>query len=406
MAEVTNILHCDLDAFFASVEQLDNPSLRGKPVVVGGTIHSRGVVSTCSYEARKFGIRSAMPVAQAYRLCPQAVFLPVNMARYQEISKQVFSILSRYSPMMEIISIDEAFLDISGCTTLYGSPEEIGRLIKERVYSELGLTISVGISYNKFVAKLASDMDKPDGLRIITQGETLELLRPLHVSRIWGIGQKTQQMLDKLGIKTIGDIQDLPPQWLENKIGSSGRLFWELAHGIDTRKVEPEHERKSLGREETFPQDITDTSYLEKLIAQFAAELCRKLRRNELLAASITIKLRYGNFKTITRSKTITPCNSDIIVTQIATELLHHSYTNKQPLRLFGLSLGHLTTAADFRQGSLFDEPQSNANYKNIDQLMDKIRDRFGPEAINRANLLPSKNIEQYGTNNSKDDEK
>lgn len=392
MVESTNIMHCDLDAFFASVEQLDNPSLRGKPVVVGGSIHSRGVVSTCSYEARKFGIRSAMPVAQAYRLCPRAVFLPVNMQRYLEISKQVFTILSRYSPIMEVISIDEAFLDISGCFRLFGSPEKIGCLIKEQVYSELGLTISVGISYNKFLAKLASDMDKPDGLCIITESQALKILRPLPVSKIWGVGEKTEQRLNKLGIKTIGDIQDLPPGWLEDKIGSAGRLFWELAHGIDKRAVEPEHERKSIGREETFPEDINDIVYLEKLIVQFAAELCRKLRQEGLLAGSVTIKLRDSNFKTITRSKTITPCNSDIIVTRIASDLLHHSYKNKQPLRLFGLSLGHLSPVINLEQGSLF-ESQSNADYKAIDQLMDEIRDRFGPGAINRASLLPDKDI-------------
>ncbi len=392
MAEFPNIIHCDLDAFFASVEQLDNPSLRGKPVVVGGSMHSRGVVSTCSYEARKFGVRSAMPTAQAYRLCPQAVFLPVNMPRYLEISKQVFSVLSRCSPIMEVISIDEAFLDISGCSRLYGSPEKIGCLIKEQVYSELGLTISVGISYNKFLAKLASDMDKPDGLRIITKSQALELLRPLPVSRLRGVGQKTGQSLNKLGIKTIGDIQDLPLGWLENKIGSAGRLFWELAHGIDGRVLEPKRERKSLGREETFPEDITDIAYLEKLIAQFAAELCRKLRKEKLQAASITIKLRYSNFKTITRSKTINPCNSDIIVAQVASELLHHFYKNKQPLRLFGLSLGNLSPATSLVQGSLF-ESKLNADYKSIDRLMDEIRERFGPGAINRANLLPNNDV-------------
>ncbi|NLL86354.1 MAG: DNA polymerase IV [Syntrophomonadaceae bacterium] len=328
-----------------------------------------------------------MPHAQAYRLCPQGVFLPVNMPRYLEMSKQVFSILSQYSPIMEIVSIDEAFLDISGCSTLFGSPEKIGCLIKEQVYSKLGLTISVGVSYNKFLAKLASDMDKPDGLRIITESQALELLRPLPVWRMWGIGLKTQQRLDKMGIKTIGDIQDLPPGWLEGKLGSSGRLFWELAQGIDGRAVETEHERKSLGREETFPQDINDITYLEKLIAQFAAELCKKLRREKLVAASITIKLRYSNFKTITRSKTTTPCNSDVIVTQIACELLHLSYNNKQPLRLFGLALGNLSPTVELEQGSLF-EPQIGADYKNIDRLMDEIRERFGPEAINRANLL------------------
>ena len=393
MAELTNILHGDLDAFFASVEQLDDPSLRGKPVVVGGSRHSRGVVSTCSYEARKFGIRSAMPAVQAYRLCPQAVFLPVNMPRYQEMSRQVFALLSRFSPIMEILSIDEAFLDISGCFRLYGSAEEIGRKIKEQVYSELGLIISIGISYNKFLAKLASDMDKPDSLRIITASQAVEVLRPLPVSRIWGVGQKTEESLNKLGIKTIGDIQALPAGWLEARIGSAGRLFWELAHGIDHREVETEQERKSLGREETFPEDINDTAYLEKLTAQFAAELCRKLRQAGLQSANVTIKLRYSDFKTITRSKTINPCNSDMIVTQVAGKLLHQAYNGERPLRLFGLSLGHLSPVADLEQGNLF-EPQANADHKEIDLLMDEIRGRFGANAISRANLLPDKGTE------------
>ncbi|MEN6327158.1 MAG: DNA polymerase IV [Syntrophomonas sp.] len=381
------ILHCDLDAFFASVEQLDNPLLRGKPVVVGGDKDARGVVSTCSYEARAFGIRSAMPTAQAYRLCPQAIFLPVNMSRYLELSKQVFGILSHYSPLMEVLSIDEAFLDISGCSRLFGSPENIGSLIKQQIYTELGLKISVGISYNKFLAKLASDMDKPDGLRIITREEALALLRPLPVSRIWGVGNKTQQLLDKLGLKTIGDIQDLPPGWLEARIGTAGRLFWELARGIDERAIETDYERKSIGREETFPQDINDITYLENLIARFAAELSRKLRKAELKAATITIKLRYSNFKTITRRTSISPCNSDMIITQQTTELLHQSYDGRQALRLFGLSLSNLSPAALPEQGSLFTSGLT-AEQANIDQLMDDIRERFGPGAITRGNLL------------------
>ena len=386
----TNILHCDLDAFFASVEQLDNPELRGKPVVVGGSRHSRGVVSTCSYEAREFGIHSAMPVSQAFRLCPQAVFLPVNMPRYQEMSRQVFTILSRFSPLMEIISIDEAFLDISGCFRLYGSPENIGGLIKEQVHSELGLIISVGISYNKFLAKLATDLDKPDGLLIITENEAADLLKPLPVSKIWGVGQKTEQSLNRLGIKTIGDIQALPPGWLEARFGSAGRLFWELAHGIDHRPVETGQERKSISREETFPEYIIDISYLEKLTTHFAAELCAKLRREGLETASISIKLRYSDFKTITRSKAIEPCNSDLVVTQAAEELLHNAYNGKGSLRLFGLSLGHLSSRADLEQGSLFESP-TNSAHNEIDLLMDEIRGRFGPDAINRANLLPEK---------------
>ncbi|MEN6349299.1 MAG: DNA polymerase IV [Syntrophomonas sp.] len=388
---MTNIIHCDLDAFFASVEQLDNPSLIGKPVVVGGDMHSRGVVSTCSYEARKYGVKSAMPTSKAYRLCPQAVFLPVNMPRYVEISRQVFSILAAYSPLMEILSIDEAFLDVSGTEALFGSPEKIGRTIKNRVKSELGLNISVGISYNKFLAKLASDLDKPDGFRIIKAGEALELLKPLPVSRLWGVGEKTAKILESLGLYTIGNIQDLAPGWLEDKIGPGGRRLWELAHGIDEEPVHADYERKSLGRETTFPEDINDTVYLHRLIDLYTAELCSRLRKENKKAGTVQIKLRYGNFKTITRSQSIPPSNSDQAIAKITHQLLDKSYKEKLPLRLFGISLSNLSAVGRLEQGSLFIE--NGTDYAMIDRLMDEIRARFGPEAINRANLLPDKEL-------------
>ena len=219
------------------------------------------------------------------------------------------------------------------------------------------------------------------------------MLRPLPVSRIWGVGNKTQQLLDKLGLKTIGDIQDLPPGWLEARIGTAGRLFWELARGIDERAIEPDYERKSIGREETFPQDTNDITFLENLIARFAAELGYKLRKAELKAATITIKLRYSNFKTITRRKSIPPCNSDTIITEQAAELLHQSYAGRKALRLFGLSLSNLSPAALPEQGTLFTSGLT-AEQANIDQLMDDIRERFGPQAITRGNLL-SDNKEQ-----------
>lgn len=381
-----DIIHCDLDAFFASVEQLDNPDLQGRPVIVGGDARSRGVVSTCSYEARKFGVRSAMPMARALRLCPGAVLLPVNMPRYIDASVQVFSILADYSPLMEPLSIDEAFLDVSGTRALWGSPEDIGRQIKERIKSELGLTISVGISYNKFLAKLASDISKPDGLLIISREQALELLAPLPVSRLWGIGKKGQAQLRAWGIERIADVQKLPAGWLEERMGAGGRLCWELAQGIDTRRVEPERERKSLGREITFPSDLDDLEYLQHLLEVFAAELCPRLRKMQRQAATITIKLRFNNFKTITRSRTIPASDVERLVADVAIQLFRQAYKGRPPLRLIGLSLGHLSPSSRLEQGVLFDE-QSQKNH-SLDLLMDNIRERFGPQSIKRAHLL------------------
>lgn len=379
-----HIIHCDLDAFFAAVEQQDDPSLLGKPVIVGG-IGPRGVVSTCSYEARKFGVRSAMPAAQARRLCPQGVYMPVRMVRYQEISRQVLAILSQYTPLMEPLSIDEAFLDVSGTASLFGSPEQIGRQIKARVRTELGLTISVGISYNKYLAKLASDLGKPDGLFIIPFDQALEILKPLPVTRLWGVGEKAGQALHRLGMQTIGDIQILPPGWLQERLGSSGQHYWELARGMDLRQVELDQERKSLGREATFPEDEADMETLHILLNRFSAELCHKLRKDKLVCSTVTVKIRYSGFKTINRSKTIPPGHSDLVIGQVAGEILRQAYQGDPPLRLLGLSLGKLSKVGDCEQASLFEAEDQN---RSLDQLMDNLRQRFGPETIKRANLM------------------
>ncbi|HWP95442.1 MAG TPA: DNA polymerase IV [Syntrophomonadaceae bacterium] len=387
-----HIIHCDLDAFFASVEQMDNPSLQAQPVIVGGTAGSRGVVSTCSYEARAFGVHSAMPMAQAHRLCPRGIFMPVRMSRYQEISQQVFAILSQYTPLMEPLSIDEAFLDVSGTEALFGSPERIGRQIKEQVKSELDLIISVGISYNKFLAKLASELGKPDGLRIITFDQALEVLKPLPVTRLWGVGDKGKQALHHLGLYTIGDIQTLPPGWLEERLGDSGRHYWELARGVDLRRVEVQQERKSLGREVTFSEDVSDMETLQNHLVFFAAELCSKLRKDNILCSTVTVKLRYRSFKTITRRRTIAPSHADLVIGEVADELLRQSYSGEPPLRLLGLSLGKLSKADAWEQGSLFQEERKNYD---LDQLMDSIRQRFGLEAIQRGNLVKGKDFEK-----------
>jgi DNA polymerase-4 len=327
-----------------------------------------------------------MPLVQAQRLCPHAVFLPVARQRYQEVSRQVFAIMADYTPVMEILSIDEAFLDVSSSLSAFGSPESIGRTIKQRVEKELNLKISVGISYNKFLAKLASQLDKPDGFRVIRADEAWALLRPLPVQCLWGVGEKTRQELDRLGLYHIGDIQDLPEGWLADKIGSAGKLFWELARGIDSRPVTPGRQRKSLGREVTFAADTTDINYLKDLLDRFAVELCRKLRQKDMEAGTVTVKIKYSNFAAISRSKTISPSNSDMLIGETAIGILQDAYPGYPPLRLIGLSLGKLTATPALEQGSLFVPVEADTS--EIDRVMDDIRRRFGSQAIGRANAL------------------
>lgn len=385
--EALSIIHCDLDAFFASVEQRDDPSLRGRPVIVGGSPESRGVVSTCSYEARAYGVRSAMPAGRAYRLCPQGVFLPVNMKRYIEASNQVFEIMAAYTPLIEPLSIDEAFLDITGCTRLFGSAENIGRSIKERVYHEVGLNISVGISCNKYLAKLATELGKPNGLRIITKEEAVRVLAPLPISNLWGVGPKTRQAFEKLGILTIGDLQQIDIASLEKRMGLSARGYWELAQGLDNRRVEPEQEAKSIGRETTFQSDVGDDLFLDRILLAFAQIIGRRLRKAELTAQTVTLKLRYPDFKTITRSKTIAaPTDADMTIYQTGSDLLAEARRqNKSLIRLIGLSVGKLQYSKETCQDNLF---QSGSITEPVDKVLDSIKDRFGEKIITRAETL------------------
>ncbi|MBC7076626.1 MAG: DNA polymerase IV [Syntrophomonadaceae bacterium] len=385
------VIHCDLDAFFAAVEQRDNPSLKGKPVIIGGQPQSRGVVATASYEARQYGIKSAMPLTQAYRLCPHAVFLPVDMGRYKEASRQVLAILSSYTPVIEPLSIDEAFLDVSGCTSIFGFAEKIAESIKRRVKTEVGLNISVGISYNKFLAKLATELGKPDGLEIIRPEEALDILRPLPVSYLWGVGAKSQQKLKSLGINTIGELRQIKPEKLEKHLGSPAFLLWELANGIDKRKVEPYRERKSIGKETTFQHDVDDFSKLEKTMLYFAGLIGRRLREENMSARKITVKVRYSNFKTVTRSKTLRePFDSDSAIYNAAGELLKQVYNAGEKVRLIGLYVGSLQLNGSWEQGTLFTDDQTQPNV-HLDKVLDKIRQRFGQDVITRASLLERK---------------
>jgi len=386
--DALSIMHCDLDAFFAAVEQRDNPELVGKPVIVGGQPDSRGVVATCSYEARKFGVRSAMPLAQARRLCPGGVFLPVAMSRYQEASRQVFQIFSTYTPAIEPLSIDEAFLDLTGCTGIFGSMETIARQIKSRVKSEVGLNISVGISYNKYLAKLATELGKPDGLKIITHADTLAILAPLPVSYLWGVGEKSQQQLKKLGINTIGELAGMSPEALERIMGPHARVYWELAHGIDERVVELERKRKSVGREITFPNDIDNSEELETVLLDLAGQVSRRLRRQLIVARTITLKLRYKNFKTLTRRITLpSASNNEEAIYHAANKLFYRVFHNGDSIRLLGLYASGLEEIPEVIQGDLFASSQDKRN-ERLDLALDQIRDRFGEKIITKASLL------------------
>ena len=303
------ILHVDMDAFFASVEQRDNPELRGKPVLVGGK-GGRGVVSAASYEARPFGCRSAMPMSQALRLCPQAIVVGVNGRRYREVSDQVFAIFERYTDRIQPISVDEAFLDVTGSRRLFGSGEKIAADIRAAIQRELQLTASVGVAPNKFLAKLASDLDKPDGLTVITSQNIDTVLPPLSVSRIWGIGAKTENWLARLGIKTIGDLRTREPAWFDQHLGSWGTRIRELIHGIDNREVHSDDSAKSIGHEQTFGVDVIEKAHVRDVLLGQAEAVGLRLRRHKLFAGGVQVKIRFGDFKTITRSRT-TPAPTD-----------------------------------------------------------------------------------------------
>ncbi len=330
-----DILHCDLDAFYASVEQHEHPALIGKPVIVGGQPGSRGVVSTCSYEAREYGVRSAMPANQAYRLCPQAVFLPPDISKYIQASQQVFAILHRYSPLIEPLSIDEAFLDVSGCHRLFGSSVQIAKKIKKDILEETGLLISVGIAANKFLAKLATNLSKPNGLLEFGNEQIKEILPSLPVTSIWGIGIKTAQRLKQAGIYTISDLLSFPYGKLKLILGSNTDFYVQLCHGQDYRPVLSRSEQKSIGNEITFPQDLNDPKEIEQLLLELSCQVAYRIRHSSLIAHTVMIKMRTPDFKTFTRSQTLQQgVDADLTIYDIALNLYHKSGLAGKYLRL------------------------------------------------------------------------
>ncbi|MBI4608160.1 MAG: DNA polymerase IV [Candidatus Rokubacteria bacterium] len=378
------IVHVDMDAFYASVEQRDRPELRGKPVIVGADPRGRGVVSAASYEARRFGVHSAMPISRAARLCPQAVFLAVDMEKYARVSKEIMAILAEYSPLIEPLSLDEAFLDVTGSERLSGPPLELARTIKRRIREEVGLTASAGVAPNKFLAKLASDLEKPDGLVEVRPGEEATFLHPLPVERLWGVGRVTAAALRRMGIETIGQLARVPVGVLERRFGKTGSHLHELAWGRDDRPVEPWAPPKSMGAEETFPNDHRDVGRLELTLRAQAERVARELRDDGYSGRTVTLKLRFRDFRTLTRSHTGEPTQDGLEIYCRARSLLGRVPLT-QPVRLIGLSVSGLA-ARDSGQLDLFAEPA--ARRARLAGAVDTLARRFGEGTVIPATLV------------------
>lgn len=420
------IMHVDMDAFFASVEQLDHPEYKGHPVIVGG-LSSRGVVATCSYEARTFGVHSAMPISRAKKLCPDGIYVYPRMDRYKEVSHQIFSIMKEFTPYIEPLSIDEAFLEVSGMSTMYSGPKALGRAIKDRVYEETGLIISAGLAPNKFLAKLASDLDKPDGLVVIPYGREKEILAPLPIKRIWGVGPHTEKRLKSGGFHLMRHIQELPDESsLIPLVGNQARRIWELANGIDERPIETARKIQSIGAEETYEEDLISGSAIELEFRYFANRLSKRLRKRNLLGQTVSIKVRYDDFTTVSRQKRLdTPSDHEHVFYETALILwnkLMQDKTSKQPkgtkkdvevlgattkvksthfqpssfkhnsfdgitftnppgpIRLLGLTISGLDEEVPM-QDSLFESPQNETENK-LAGVLDSLESKFGETAI------------------------
>ena len=382
------IIHLDMDAFYASVEILDNPALRGLPVVVGGD-SNRGVVCAASYEARKFGVHSALPILTARKLCPQGVFLPVRMARYQEISGRIMEIFLRFTPLVEPLSLDEAFLDVTASQSLMGTAEDIAKQIRKLVRETIGLTVSAGVGTSKLVAKIASDLNKPDGLTIVPPGQEETFLAPLPIGRLWGVGRTTREALALIGVKTIGDLSRMPSAILIAKFGKAGLLMHESARGIDHRPVESRQETKSIGHEETFAEDLRDKKRLEQELLALCCKVGKRVRDKGLVGRTVTIKVKYRDFVQVTRSLTLPePVADDTSLYQTGRMLLAKTEITLRPIRLLGISLANLSPAEASGQLSLFDDNRARHRKDSLYRALDAINDRYGKDAILPATLV------------------
>lgn len=392
------IMHVDMDAFFASVEQLDHPEYKGHPVIVGG-LSSRGVVATASYEARKFGVHSAMPISRAKKLCPQGIFVYPNMARYKEISHVIHKVMEEFTPLIEPLSLDEAFLDVTGITHKFTGPKALGRAIKDRVFEETGLIISAGLAPNKFLAKLASDLDKPDGLVVIPYGKECESLANLPIKRIWGVGPSTERRLKHGGFLLIKDIQALSDEKpLVPYVGNQARRIWELARGIDERPVEPDRQIQSVGNEETYESDVEDPTVIDLELHYFANRVAKRLRKYGLMGNTVSIKVRYNDFKTISRQKRLDSATDQERIIYDTSVLLWNKLMRERtgipfvqahtsildvpvkPIRLLGVTVSGLSTEG-IVQEDLF-SIEADEKEEKLSTVLDSLASKFGENAI------------------------
>ena len=383
------ILHADMDAFYAAVEQLDRPELRGKALLIGGA-GPRGVVSTASYEARPFGVGSAMPMALARRRCPHAIVLPPRFERYHAVSRAVMKTLGTFSPLVEPLSLDEAFVDMTGCEALFGSPREMGEAVRRAVLEATGLTVSVGASTTKYVAKVASDRRKPDGLTVVAPDEVIGFLHPLPIDRLRGVGSRTRSRLRAKGLDTIGDVAATPLDDLEHWFGSLGAHIHALAHGRDDRAVIPERDAKSIGSEHTLDADITGGTAIRPWLLRAADTVARRLRTEGLDARGVRVKLRTADFRLHTRQAALgaaTHATRQIVETA---EALLHEFDLRAPVRLVGVAAFDLHAGGDagaIHQLDLFDTPHETQD-ERLDRTLDVVHERFGEGAITRARYL------------------
>ena len=375
-----SILHLDMDAFFAAVEQREDPSLRGKALLIGHD-GPRGVVATASYEARVYGCHSAQPMAVAKRMCPHALVLPVRMRLYRQASDRVFDILGEFSPVVEPLSIDEAFIDLTGTERLLGEPEAVARRIKDRIRSELKLTASVGLAPNKFLAKLASDMNKPDGPTVIRAEDVDRILPPLPVTKIWGVGKATAERMRTYGIRTIGDLRQKPEAWLRQFFGSEADRYWRLSRGLDERPVVTDENAKSIGHEQTFETDVADPEEIRRVMLDQVEQVAARLRRHGMLARGVSLKIRFGDFQTVSRSTTLPrPTDATADLWEAARGVFDH--WPFQPVRLIGFTAERLTRGPG--QMDLFVD-REHERQKKLDAVSDQINRRFGKRSIRRG---------------------
>jgi len=382
------ILHVDMDAFYASVEERERPDLIGGPLIVGGTPQGRGVVAAANYAVRQFGVHSAMPTATALRLCPHAIVLPPRLGYYAQVSEQIREIFHRFTPLVEPLSLDEAFLDVTGSERLFGPAATIGRQIKQVIRDELQLVASVGVAPNKFLAKIASDLKKPDGFVVIDSDGIQEFLDPLPVGRLWGVGRVAGQIFERLVVSTIGQVRNLPLDVLREHFGESGDHLWQLAQGIDGRGVVPDREAKSISHETTFATDICDMEVLRAWLLELTEQVGWRLRRHKLRGRTVQLKVRYSDFHTITRAQSLaSPTNVTHDIWEVAAAMLAERLPARRlQVRLLGVGVSGFENRQQV-QRALFDDGE-HERQSRLDGVADQIKERFGTDALHRASGL------------------